>query len=206
MFKYLTITGTMGSGKTTVAQLLSKRLDFHLLEENFGENAFLPRFYDDMQRWAFHSQTFYVMEKITQLRKTKKLLETTSVVQDTPIQQDVFSYAFAQHKLGNMDDAEWQLYLTIYRSFAEFLPKPTHVIYLKTLIPVLEKRIADRKRSFEKELPKGYLQLLDKLNEEWMQKEIDGMKLLTIETDQIYLVHNTVDQENLVEKVRQFIK
>ena len=56
---YVSITGTMGSGKTTAAKLLAKHLKFHLLEENFGENAFLPKFYQDMERWAFHSQAFF---------------------------------------------------------------------------------------------------------------------------------------------------
>jgi len=102
---YISIMGTMGSGKTTAARLIADRLSFLLLEENFGENAFLPRFYKDMNKWAFHSQTFFLMEKITQTLETPKLLEKTSVVQDTPIEQDVFSYAKAQHVLGHMDDA-----------------------------------------------------------------------------------------------------
>src|SRR3990167_8714570 len=114
---YLSVMGTMGSGKTTVARLIAKELTFHLIEENFGENAFLPRFYHDMKRWAFHSQTFFLMEKITQMLETPKLLQKYSVVQDTPIQQDAFSYAKAQHVLGNIDDAEWRLYQKIYRSF-----------------------------------------------------------------------------------------
>ena len=104
--------GTMASGKTTVAKLLAKELKYKLIEENFGENKFLPRFYKDMKRWAFHSQTFFLMEKVTQMIETGKLLAKKNVIQDTPIQQDAFSYAKAQNVLGNIDDAEWKLYQT----------------------------------------------------------------------------------------------
>src|SRR3989344_2707050 len=114
---YVSIMGTIGSGKTTVARLLARELKFQLLEEHFGENAFLPRFYGDMKRWAFHSQTFYLMEKITQMLQTNVTrsyppaggepkdphrmshARMKGVIQDVPIQQDVFSYAKAQHVL-----------------------------------------------------------------------------------------------------------
>src|SRR3990172_2118185 len=131
---YLSVMGTMGSGKTTAARLIAKELGFKLIEENFGENAFLPKFYGDMGRWAFHSQTFFLMEKITQMLETPKLLLKHSVVQDTPIQQDAFSYAKAQHVLGHIDDAEWKFYQKIYRSFEPYLPKPDCVVYLETTL------------------------------------------------------------------------
>src|SRR5438876_5706677 len=127
---YISVMGTMGSGKTTATKLLAKELRFHLLEENFGDNAFLPRFYGDMKRWAFHSQTFYLTEKINQMLETTTLLTKYSVVQDTPITQDAFSYAKAQHVLGNIDDAEWHLYQKIYKSFEPYFPKPDFIIYL----------------------------------------------------------------------------
>src|SRR5689334_14128909 len=111
---YIALMGSLGSGKTTASRLLAKELGFHLLEENFGENAFLPRFYADMKRWAFHSQTFYLMEKITQMRQTAEFLKTKAVIQDTAIYQDAFSYAKAQHVLEHMDDEEWKLYRRIY--------------------------------------------------------------------------------------------
>lgn len=72
--EYITVMGTLGSGKTTAARLLARELNFKLLEENVEENAFLPRFYKDMSRWAFHSQVFFLMEKIRQMLEAKSLL------------------------------------------------------------------------------------------------------------------------------------
>src|SRR3989344_3404859 len=145
---YISVMGTMGSGKTTAARLIARELGFGLIEENFGENAFLPRFYADMKRWAFHSQTFFLMEKITQMRETARILENGPVVQDTPIQQDAFSYAKAQHVLGNMDDAEWRLYQKIYKSFEPYFPQPDLIVYLEAPISVLSGRIQKRGRGY----------------------------------------------------------
>lgn len=212
---YLAVTGTMGSGKTTAAKLLAKHLKFHLLEENFGENAFLSRFYKEMKRWAFHSQTFFLMEKTAQLleagavlrsKATKDFPKTRAIdsrfcgndkikgiVQDTPIYQDVFSYAKAQNILGNMDDSEWRLYQKIFRSFLPHMPKPNYIIYLKTSLPKVKERISTRHRDFESQVPEGYLELLEMLNEAWMKKETNGAKIITVDTDELNLVRSRRD-------------
>jgi deoxyadenosine/deoxycytidine kinase len=197
--------GTMGSGKTTAARILTKALKFQLLEENFGENAFLPRFYSDMKRWAFHSQTFFLMEKITQMLETKTLLEKTSIIQDTPIQQDAFSYAKAQHVLGNIDDAEWKLYQKIYNAFAPQFPKPDLIVFLETSISEIEKRISSRGRGYEKKIPQSYLELLDMLNHKWMSEE-KSIPVLTIQTDGLNIVGSRKAQEQLVNLTRNRLK
>lgn len=197
--------GTMGSGKTTVARLLARQLNLHLLEENFGENAFLPRFYQDMKRWAFHSQTFFLMEKITQMLETPNLLNKHSVVQDTPIQQDAFSYAKAQHVLGNIDDAEWRLYLKIYHSFEPYFPKPNLIVYLQTSVPSLADRIEKRGRGYEQKIPQSYLELLDMLNQKWLT-ENKTINVLSVETDGLNIVTRRKAQQKLVDQVKTCLK
>jgi len=203
--------GTMGSGKTTASRLIAKEFGFHLVEENFGENAFLPRFYKKMSRWSFHSQTFFLMEKIHQLMEIKnELMKPTipacrfGIVQDTPIEQDVFSYAKAQHVLGNMDDAEWKLYQKIYDSFAPHLPKPNLTIYLETSIPVICKRIVSRGRGYEKKIPKKYLSLLDSLNHEWIGKN-KNQQVISISTDGLNIVTNMSHQGELIDMIKGVI-
>lgn len=199
---YLSVMGTMGSGKTTVAKLLARELKFHLLEENFGENAFLARFYQDMKRWAFHSQTFFLMEKITQMLETPKLLEKHSVVQDTPIQQDAFSYAKAQHVLGNIDDAEWRLYQKIYKSFEPLFPVPDLIFFLETPISILDERISSRGRGYESKIPESYLELLDMLNHKWLS-ENKAIPVLTIQTDGLNIVRSKSARAQLIKTVKQ---
>jgi deoxyadenosine/deoxycytidine kinase len=202
---YISVMGTMGSGKTTAARLIAQKLNFHLIEENFGENAFLPRFYKDMGKWAFHSQTFFLMEKITQMLETPNMLAKESVVQDTPIQQDAFSYAKAQHVLGHMDDAEWNLYQKIYKSFEPYFPKPDLIIYLETGLPSIMKRIEHRGRGYEKSIPQNYLELLDLLNHKWIS-ENKSIPVLVIETDGLNIVRSKVAQQDLIKSVRTHLR
>lgn len=198
---YISVMGTMGSGKTTAARLIAKELRFKLLEENFGENAFLPRFYQDMTRWAFHSQTFFLMEKITQILETRKLLAQYSIVQDTPIEQDVFSYAKAQHVLGHIDDAEWRLYQKIYKSFEPYFPLPDLIIYLETSLSAIGDRITKRGRGYEQAIPQSYLELLDMLNHKWLT-ENKTIPVLKIETDGLNIVTSKRAQHDMIATVR----
>jgi len=213
---YLSVMGTMGSGKTTAARLIAKTLRYHLVEENFGENAFLPRFYKRMNRWAFHSQTFFLMEKINQLMEIRKELTEMSmnqaakhripgIVQDTPIEQDVFSYAKAQHALGNMDDAEWRLYRKIYDSFEPHLPKPDIIFFLDTSIGHIQERIEKRGRGYEEHIPTAYLQLLDRLNHDWI-KDQPHTRIVPIQTDGLNIVTSKHAQEEFLSCVRNAMK
>jgi deoxyadenosine/deoxycytidine kinase len=206
---YLSVMGTMGSGKTTAARLIARHFHYHLVEENFGENAFLPRFYQDMHRWSFHSQTFFLMEKMNQLMEIKKELcryskrsagRERGVVQDTPIEQDVFSYAKAQHKMGQMDEAEWRLYHKIYTSFLPHLPKPDCIIYLETSLPVVMDRITKRGRGFEQKIPKKYLSLLATLNEEWIAAQ-QKIPILRIQTDTLNIVRSPLAQQTFLSTI-----
>lgn len=192
----------MGSGKTTVARILAEEFQLSLIEENFGDNAFLSRFYADMKRWAFHSQSFFLMEKITQMLETSKMLQSHSIVQDTPIQQDAFSYAKAQHVLGNIDDAEWKLYLKIYHAFEPYFPKPNLIVYLQTSVPELVKRIENRGRSYEQKVTQSYIELLDMLNNKWLS-ENTTIRVLTIPTDGVNVVTSKTAQQSVLDTVRK---
>lgn len=199
--EYIAVMGTMGSGKTTAARLLAKDLQFSLVEENVKENAFLPRFYKDMNRWAFHSQLFFLMEKIRQMTEAKGALEKTPIVQDTPITQDVYSYAQAQHELGHMDDAEWALYQKIYHEFTPHFPQPDLIVFLDTSIPAIEQRIAHRGREFEQEIPTDYLTLLDKLNRKWLEQNTT-IPVVMIHTDSLDISRNADAQKQFTSLVR----
>ncbi len=197
---FVSIMGTMGSGKTTVAKLLAKELDYPLILENFEENAFLPKFYQDMQRWAFHSQTFFLLEKIRQIEKIPSLLEKHSIIQDTPIMQDVFSYAQAQYELGNMDKDEWRLYLKTYELMKEHFKQPDVIIYLDASVDTIMNRITQRGREFEQSIPRSYIELLDRLNTEWLKNS--KIPVVHIDTNTRDIIKKELDKEFVVINLR----
>ncbi|MBI3577064.1 deoxynucleoside kinase [Candidatus Gottesmanbacteria bacterium] len=208
---YLSVMGTLGSGKTTAAKLLARELKFQLLEENFGENTFLPRFYGDMKRWAFHSQTFFLMEKISQMLETPAHLAKHSLIQDTPIEQDAFSYAKAQHVLGNIDDAEWRLYQKIYKSLEPYFPKPDLIVYIETSVAIIAERIKKRGRTYEQTIPLAYLELLDMLNHKWLTENLSAqagktIPVVIIKTDGLNIVTSKKAQKELVDLVKEKVK
>lgn len=203
-FPFISIMGTMGCGKTTAAKLLAHSLGIHLVEENYTDNAFLPLFYSDMPRWALHSQTFFLLEKMKQLEEISILLNTQPVLQDTPLYQDVFSYAKAQFMLGNMTQEEWELYIRIYTIGHAHLPKPDCIIYLDAPVSTIHNRIIGRGRSFEKTIPESYLALLHKLNAEWISQNTT-IPLYTIDTNSLNIAQSHRDQQRFIEIVSRHI-
>jgi len=202
---YIATAGTMGSGKTTVARLISQKLNCHLLLENFEENRFLPRFYKNMARWAFHSQTFFLLEKISQMFETKELLKKTAVIQDTVIFQDVFSYAKAQFVLGNMDQAEFSLYTKIYASFVDQLPQPDLIVYLKAPVRTLQQRIKRREKSVNKNPSLSYLKTLDQLNRQWVEKQARG-RVLFFDAQKNNFALDQKQRQQLIDKIKDKLK
>jgi deoxyadenosine/deoxycytidine kinase len=201
---YISVSGVMGSGKTTFANLLAKELGFPLFEEKVNENPYLADYYQEPHRWAFKSQLFYLEEKISQLREIQELLTRTSVIQDTPVYQDCFSYAHAQKFLGYMTDAEYAQYLSFFASHLPSLPVPHLIIQLDAPVEVLEERIQRRARSFEKTIDRTYLQLLAKLQNDWIAEHSSALNILKVHTDNDSrdISANPAYQKELIAKIR----
>jgi deoxyadenosine/deoxycytidine kinase len=194
---FISIMGTMGSGKTTAAQTLAHALGMRVIEENFADNSFLPLFYRDMKRWAFHSQVFFLTEKLNQLLS---LGNKKGIIGDTPVYQDVYSYALAQHELGNLDDPQWRLYEKIFRTVEPFLPKPNLIVYLDASVETIMERIAKRSRGFEVGISRDYVLLLDNLNRAWLERDT-SIPVVRIDTDVLNIVASPKDREKLTENV-----
>ncbi|OGZ94270.1 MAG: hypothetical protein A3H69_00645 [Candidatus Sungbacteria bacterium RIFCSPLOWO2_02_FULL_47_9] len=202
---YISIAGVMGSGKTTAANLLAQELGFYLFEENVAENAFLPLFYKDAKRWALPTQLFYLYEKAKQLNRVKDLLSRVSVVQDTPIYQDHFTYAKASKVLGYTSEDEYSLYAGFYNTLKEDLPVPDLIVGLEASLPVVESRIKKRSRDFEKEVDMSYVSLLSELQKEWI-REHTNLNIITVNTDTLDLVSNESHKNNFLKTVKNGLR
>ncbi len=196
---YITIMGPVGAGKTTVARILGKELGFRIFEEEFENNPFLADSYQDMKRWSFHSQVFFLIQKTKQMKKITPLLVKKGVIHEPPIFQDALVFAKARLK-----DREWDLYEMIYQSLLEDLPVPDLLIYLQVGLDQLLPRIASRGRKYELKTPKNYWQRLIDNCESFIGKT--KIPVLTIDTKKINYVKRKTDKEYLTSEVKKWLQ
>lgn len=198
MKKFVAVAGNIGVGKSTLVTLLSQRLGWEPFFEAVTENPYLADFYQDMQAWAFHSQIFFLSNR---LRSHRQLLDhPTSVVQDRSVYEDAEIFCRNLHDQGNLSPRDYQTYRQLYEVLTEFLPPPDLVVYLRASVETLQRRIARRGRDFERQIAPDYLGRLNVLYEQW----ITGFNLcpvLTVPADDLDYVANPAHLDLIEMKV-----
>ena len=196
--RFIAVAGNIGVGKSSLTGLLSDRFDWEPFFEAVTDNPYLADFYEDMHRWSFHSQVFFLSRR---LRHHHQLIQRpNSVVQDRTVYEDAEIFASNLYRQGQMDARDYQSYQELYDVMVHLLPPPDLVIYLRASVPVLIDRIAHRGRSFERSITPEYLERLNTLYEEWVER-FDLCPVLTIPSDNLDFVSNTHHLDLIVEKV-----
>ena len=198
MKRFVAIAGNIGVGKSTLTALLSERLNWEPFFEAVNDNPYLADFYGDMQRWSFHSQVYFLSRR---LRHHWQLLErANSVVQDRTVYEDAEIFACNLYRQGLMEERDYRSYHELYEVVTTVLPPPDLIIYLKALVPTLQKRIRLRGRSYERDISTTYLEQLNELYEEW----IAGFSLcpvLSVPSDDLDFVLNPEHLGLIMDKV-----
>lgn len=193
--KYIAIEGVIGAGKSSLAQLLADKLKANIILEEFEENPFLQKFYDDRKRYAFQTQMFFLINRYKQQQQLK--------------QQDLFSsitvsdYIFDKDKIFaylNLSVEELKLYESIFPLLERDIPKPDLVIFLQSSIDRLIANIKKRGRSFEKNLTRQYLVELSEAYNNFFFK-YSNTPLLIVNTSDIDFVSNEEDFEELYSQI-----
>ncbi|MDZ4700833.1 MAG: deoxynucleoside kinase [Rhodothermales bacterium] len=154
--RYIVIEGVIGAGKTSLARLLAQRFNGQLVLEEFNQNPFLERFYEDRKRWAFHTQLSFLASRF---RQQKSLLE-----RDLFHQVVISDYIFDKDRIFahlNLQDDELQLYETLFNQMQVVTPSPDLVVYLQSNTERLMKNIDERQRSYEARMSRGYIESLN---------------------------------------------
>lgn len=197
---FITIAGNIGVGKSTLVRLLTQRLGWEPVFEAVEENPYLADFYQDMKRWSFQSQVFFLSRRLRQHNGLLSLKK--SVIQDRSVYEDAEIFARNLYEQGNMSERDWSCYFDLYRTLGALLPAPDLVIYLQASLPTLRRRIAMRGREYEQEIDEAYLIRLNNLYDRWAE----GFRLcpvLTVGTDNLDYVQHDEHLDQIWQKIEE---
>ncbi len=192
--RHVAIAGNMGVGKSTLTAALAERLGAQACYETVDDHPYLERFYEDMRRWSFQSQFFFLSQAF---RQHSEILGSDCIsVQDRTIYEHFHVFATSLHEQGLLDLDDFRVLREHYEALTAVVPGPDLMIYLRASVPTLQERIRARDRGCESSVSPEYLAELEHRYERWMAS-YDASDVLIVETDQID-IHNDEHREQLL--------
>jgi deoxyadenosine/deoxycytidine kinase len=201
--RFIVIAGNIGSGKTTLTQLLAERYQWEPHYEVVQENPYLSDFYADMQRWALQLQVFFLSKRFQAHQRI--LRSEASAVQDRSIYEDAHIFARALKENGQMAPRDYDNYRELYETMTSFLQPPDLIVYVRRSLATLKERIAERGRAYEKAIPDDYLVLLNRCYDEWIGQYELG-KVLTIHADELEIKHCKEDFDHVCDRIESTLE
>ncbi len=184
---YLAVSGNIGSGKSSLTRLLSERYSLRPVYEPYAENPYLEDFYQDMRRYSFHSQVYFLSKRLEQ--HLTLVNGAVYVIQDRTVFEDAGVFARNLYEGGQMEERDWQTYLGLYQGILPALRVPDLLIHIDASLPTLKRRIAVRGRDYEQSIPDDYLARLGTLYDRWAD-QYDHSPLIRVPGDDYDFVHD----------------
>ena len=195
---HIAVAGNIGSGKTTLTELLAKHYGWEAHYEDVDENPYLNDFYDDMQRWSFNLQIYFLKSRFTQIMEIRN--SGKNVVQDRTIFEDAKIFAPNLYDMGLMSERDFQNYCNLFQLMSSMVQPPDLLIYLRSSVPTLVNQIQKRGRDYEETIRLDYLKNLNDRYENWISNYKNG-NLLIVDADNIDFLENPADLNTIVDKV-----
>jgi deoxyadenosine/deoxycytidine kinase len=195
---HIAVAGNIGSGKTTLTRLLAKHYDWEPHYEALEDNPYISDFYEDMHRWSFNLQIYFLNSRYNSIQKMRQA--NHSVIQDRTIYEDAYIFAPNLHSMGLMSTRDFDTYQSLFSSIKSMLRPPDLLIYLRASIPALVNQIQKRGRDYEDSIRLDYLKRLNERYEAWISTYKEG-KLLVIEVDDIDFEENPADLGTIISKI-----
>ncbi len=177
---HVAIAGNIGSGKTTLTRLMAKHFGWKPHFEDVENNPYLNSFYEDMQRWSFNLQVYFLNSRFRQVVDIRK--SGKNIIQDRTIYEDAYIFAPNLHAMSLMSSRDFDNYSSLFELMNSFIQPPDLLIYLRASVSTLVKQIQSRGRDYEESIRIDYLKLLNERYEAWIQGYVSG-KVLIINVD-----------------------
>lgn len=195
--KYIAIAGNIGAGKSTLTGLLARHYKWNAYYESVDDNPYLADFYEDMQRWSFNLQIYFLSARF---RHQKQLLTSSeSFIQDRTIYEDVEIFAKNLYEMNLMSQRDFDNYKSLFEQMSSYLKPPNLLVYLRADVPTLVSQIQKRGRDYENNIRIDYLERLNKHYEDWISRY--PYDKLIIETDDLDFVNEPEDLGEVINKV-----
>lgn len=203
MAKYLAVAGNMGSGKSSLVAFLCQRYpDVRPFYERNEENPYLADFYADMASWSFHSQMYFLTLKFRIHQELEACAQT--VIQDRTIYEDAEIFAENLHRRGLLPQREYGAYRLLYETIRQSLQPPDLLIYLKSGMRTIRKRIRLRGRSYEHGIDADYVRQLNRLYERWIA-DYQLSPVLVLDADRLDFCNDLVDRIEVLEAIERHL-
>jgi len=196
---FVAVAGNIGSGKSSLTAGLSRLFGWRAFFEIVDENPYLADFYQDMARWAFHLQVYFLSKRFQHHQSIVRSGE--SVIQDRTIYEDAEIFARNLFEQGKMSGRDYESYRELFATMAEFLRPPDLLVFLEAPVETLQARIASRGRSFEQAIPAEYLEQLNVLYADWVRRW-DKSPVLVVEAGPLDFAHDEMALKEVAERVR----
>lgn len=195
---YIAIAGNIGSGKTTLTKMLAHHYGWATKFETVAQNPYLSDYYADIKRWSFAMEVFYLKQRFKDVLAIAK--SEGDIIQDRSIYEGVYIFAANNRDMGFIDQRDFQTYMDLFEQMMGVVPMPRLMIYLRASVAHLSGNIARRGRDYERELPVGYLDNLNKRYDDFIYHKYPG-ETMVVETDRLDFEHNRRDFGGIVSRI-----
>jgi deoxyadenosine/deoxycytidine kinase len=195
---HVAIAGNIGAGKTTLTKMLAKHYNWEPHYESVDENPYLDDFYDEMERWSFNLQVYFLNSRFRQILEIRE--DEKKIIQDRTIYEDANIFAPNLHAMGLMSNRDFDNYKSLFELMERLVTPPDLLIYLRASISTLVEHIHSRGREYENSISIDYLSRLNERYEAWISKYSKG-KLLIIDIDKLNIVDNPEDLGFIINQI-----